>query len=169
MQWRPRPVTVEPKQGPRSVYCATMICQPRRAVYVKCSMECVYCGNSHARVDLRQSLRTNGRKAGHPKQELATVAQPCGYPIDGQMDCLHHALVGITGPVTLQQFDLYMVERIEVGKAVLNRARQQRILLEQCLLAGDCEQHFNRGMPFRTQPRKDGFAQFRVLDELRVA
>src|SRR5215471_766090 len=24
---------------------------------------------------------------------LATVAQPCGYPIDGQMDCLHHALV----------------------------------------------------------------------------
>jgi hypothetical protein len=41
------------------------------------------------------------------------------------VDCLHHALVGIAGPVTLQQFDLYMVERIEVGKAVLNRARQQ--------------------------------------------
>jgi hypothetical protein len=38
------------------------------------------------------------------------------------MDCLHHALVGIAGPVTLQQFDLYMVERIEVGKAVLDRA-----------------------------------------------
>ena len=28
---------------------------------------------------------------------LATVAQPCGYPIDGQMDCLHHALVGLAG------------------------------------------------------------------------
>jgi hypothetical protein len=41
------------------------------------------------------------------------------------MDCLHHALVGIAGPMTLQQFDLYMVERIEVGKAVLDRARQQ--------------------------------------------
>jgi hypothetical protein len=42
---------------------------------------------------------TRGRK-------LATVAQPCGYPIDGQMDCLHHALVGLAGPMTLQQFDL---------------------------------------------------------------
>jgi hypothetical protein len=68
-------------------------------------------------------------------RELATVAQPCGYPVDGQMDCLHHALVGIAGPVTLRQFDLHMVERIEVGKAVLNRARQQGILIEQCLLA----------------------------------
>jgi hypothetical protein len=32
------------------------------------------------------------------------------------------------------------------GKAVLiiDRARQQGILVEQCSLAGDCEQHFNR-------------------------
>ena len=48
------------------------------------------------------------------------------------MDCLHHALVGIACPMTLQQFDLYMVERIQVGKAVLDRARQQGILVEQC-------------------------------------
>jgi hypothetical protein len=41
-----------------------------------------------------------------PAGKLATVTQPCGYPIDGQVDCLHHALVGIAGPVTLQQFDL---------------------------------------------------------------
>jgi hypothetical protein len=53
------------------------------------------------------------------------------------MDRLHHARVGIAGPVTLQQFDPYMVERIEVGKAVLiNRRRQQGILVEQCSLAG---------------------------------
>src|SRR5262249_49417568 len=101
--------------------------------------------------------------------ELATVAQPCGYPIDGQMDCLHHALVGLAGPMTLQQFDLHMVERIEVGEAVLDRARQQGILVEQCLLASDGEQHFNRVPPFDTQPRKDSFAQLGVLDELRVA
>jgi hypothetical protein len=51
-----------------------------------------------------------GAKASHPRgRKLATVAQPCGYPVDGQMDCLHHALVGIAGPMTLQQFDLYMV------------------------------------------------------------
>src|SRR5262245_34923556 len=104
-----------------------------------------------------------------PVWELATVAQPCGYPIDGQMDCLHHALVGLAGPMTLQQFDLYMVERIEVGEAVLDRARQQGILVEQCLLAGDGEQHINRVLPFGTQPWKDSFAQLGVLDELRVA
>src|SRR6184192_1757859 len=104
--------------------CATSTCQRRRAVYGKCSMEFESNGRkSHARVGTRRS-HTNGRKADHPKQELATVAQPCGYPVDGQMDCLHHALVGITGPVTLQQFDLYMVERIEDRKSVVNRARQ---------------------------------------------
>jgi hypothetical protein len=48
------------------------------------------------------------------RTKLTTVAQSCGYPVDGQMDCLHHALVGIARPVTSQQFDLYMVERIEV-------------------------------------------------------
>jgi hypothetical protein len=64
------------------------------------------------------------KQATHGKK-LATVAQSCGYPVDGQVDCLHHALVGIAGPVTLQQLDLYMIELIEVGKAVLNRARQQ--------------------------------------------
>src|SRR5215813_12645993 len=82
-------------------------------------------------------------------RELAAVAQPRGYPIDGQMDRLHHALVGLAGPMTLQQFDLYMVER--------------------CLLASDGEQHINRALPFGTQPRKDSFAQLGVLDKLRVA
>ena len=108
-------------------------------------------------------------KTRYPLQELATIAQPCGYPVDGQVDCLHHALVGIASPVTLQQFDLYMVERIQVGETVLDRARQQRILIEQCLLAGDGEQHINRALPFGTQPRKDSFAQLGVLDKLRVA
>src|SRR5215469_4238382 len=49
-------------------------------------------------------------------RKLTTVAQPCRYPVDGQMNCLHHALVSIAGSVTLQQFDLYMVEGIEIGK-----------------------------------------------------
>src|ERR687888_330834 len=111
------------------------------------------------------------RVAGVPSAagSLAAVAQPCGYSVDGQMDCLHHALVGIAGPVTPEEFDLYMVQRIEVGKAVLDRAREQGILLEQCLLAGDGEQHFNRILPFGTQSRKDSFAQLGVLDELRIA
>src|SRR5262245_41387321 len=136
------------------------------------------------RIDLRTSGDNRRSRANFSEQKLlmrpresppsrggklATVAQPCGYPVDGQMDCLHHALVAIASTVTLQQFDLYVVEWIEVRKAVLDRARQQGVLIEQCLLAGDGEQHFNRRLPFGTQPRKDSFAQLGVLDELRVA
>ena len=62
----------------------------------------------HAGVDARRSQPTSATRG----RKLATVAQPCGYPVDGQVDCLHHAVVGIAGPVTLQQFDLYMVERL---------------------------------------------------------
>jgi hypothetical protein len=54
---------------------------------------------------LRIDPAVNARQSHLPALEikkLATVAQPRGYPVDGQMDCLHHALVGITGPVTLQ-------------------------------------------------------------------
>jgi hypothetical protein len=73
-------------------------------------------------IEIVEAVLFSSRKRATPGQEtsLATVAQPCGYPVDGQMDCLHHALVGIASPVTLQQFDLHMVERIEVGKAVLD-------------------------------------------------
>jgi hypothetical protein len=43
-------------------------------------------------------------RIGHDKRaaagKLATVAQPCGYPV--KMDCLHHALVGIASSVTSQ-------------------------------------------------------------------
>jgi hypothetical protein len=47
--------------------------------------------------------------------------------------------------VTLQEFDPYMVERIEVGKAVLiNRRRQQGILSSNARWPGDGKQHFNR-------------------------
>jgi hypothetical protein len=82
------------------------------------------------------------------------------------MDCLHHALVGIAGPMTLQQFDLYMVERIQIGKAVLDRARQQRILIEQCLLAGDGEQHFNRESAFIIAAFRHGLSARQVEAEL---
>ena len=66
---------------------------------------------------------------------LAAVTQSCGYAVDSQMDCVDHALIHIAGPVTLQQLDLDMVERIKVGKAVLDRARQQGIS-GRAMLAG---------------------------------
>jgi hypothetical protein len=42
-----------------------------------------------------------------------------------------------------------MVERVEVGEAVFDRARQQGILVEQCLPACDGEQHFSRVLPWQ--------------------
>jgi hypothetical protein len=71
-------------------------------------------------IEIVEAVLFSSRKRATRGRKLATVAQPCGYPVDGQMDCLHHALVGIASPVTLQQVDLHMVERIEVGKAVLD-------------------------------------------------
>jgi hypothetical protein len=46
------------------------------------------------------------------------------------MDCLHNALVGIPASVTLKQLDLDMIKRIEVPKAVPDRAGQQGVLLQ---------------------------------------
>ena len=40
----------------------------------------------------------------------------------------------VAGAMAAQQLDLHMVQRIDVGKAAADRARQQRIALEQRLL-----------------------------------
>ena len=73
------------------------------------------------------------------------------------------------GPVPLQQFDLQMVERIEIGKAVADGARQQRVGLKQRALARYGQQHGNRGLPLLAQAREDLLPQRRVLDQLGVA
>ena len=39
------------------------------------------------------------------------------------MDGLNHPLVGIAGAMAFQELELHMVERIDVGKAVADRAR----------------------------------------------
>ena len=53
-----------------------------------------------------------------PDGLLATVAQSCRDPVDGQMNALHDALVRIPGPVPLQELDLQMVQGVEIGKPV---------------------------------------------------
>jgi hypothetical protein len=50
-------------------------------------------------IEIVEAVLFSSRNRATRGRKLATVAQPCGYPVDGQMDCLHHALVGITGPV----------------------------------------------------------------------
>src|SRR6266404_9457279 len=49
---------------------------------------------------------------------LPTIPQPCGYPIDGQLNPAQYLLVGILRTMLLHQLHLHVVERIEIGKAV---------------------------------------------------
>jgi hypothetical protein len=69
---------------------------------------------------LTLNLETAGSAQSPRIRKLAAVAQPRGYAIDGQMYCPHHELVGIAAPMTLQELDLYVVERIKIRKAVLD-------------------------------------------------
>jgi phosphatidylserine/phosphatidylglycerophosphate/cardiolipin synthase-like enzyme len=94
-----------------------------------------------------------------PEDQSAAVAQSRGDAVDGQVDAALHALVGLAGAVAAQQLDLDVVQRIEVGEAVADRALQQRIEVEQFLLAGDRQQRGDRGLPFGLDAREDGLAQ----------
>lgn len=40
---------------------------------------------------------------------LPAVSQPRGYSIDGELDTLHHAGVGVPGTITLQQLKLHVI------------------------------------------------------------
>src|SRR6516165_5832367 len=59
--------------------------------------------------------------------ELSAVAQAGSDPVDGEVDAMGNALIGIAGAVAVEELDLHMVERIEIGEAVADRACQKRI------------------------------------------
>src|SRR5262249_46299131 len=71
------------------------------------------------------------RISSETKLRLAAVAQARGHPRDRQMDFAARPIVGVAGTVTAQQFDLQMVERIEVRKAVADASLERRVVLEQ--------------------------------------
>src|SRR6266481_9308826 len=92
--------------------------------------------------------RTEGRwKVQAPALHLPAVAQAGRDTVDTKMNALHDARIGVARPMAPQQFDLHMVERIDVGKAVADRARQQGIALQQRLLPRDGEDRVDRRLP----------------------
>src|SRR5262249_36558397 len=100
---------------------------------------------------------------------LPAIAQARGDAIDGQVDSLNHALVGIAGAVALEQLDLQVVDGIEIGETVADRPGEQRILLQQDLLLHDGEHRLDRILPFSAESRKDPVAQAAALDQVCVA
>ena len=72
---------------------------------------------------------------------LAAFAQARGDAVDGELDAAQHLLVSIVlRAVLFQELDLHMIERVEIGKAMLDRALEQRIALQEPVLAGNLEQ-----------------------------
>ena len=65
----------------------------------------------------------------------------------------------------MEQFDLDVVERIEIGEAVAYRSPEQRIAVEQFPLTGDLEQRLDRGRVFGSDAPEDAVAQGGVGDQ----
>ena len=55
---------------------------------------------------------------------LPAVPQSGGESIDCQVDPGDNIVILVASPITLQQLDLHVIERIEIGEAVADRARQ---------------------------------------------
>src|SRR4029453_8785848 len=86
---------------------------------------------------------------------LATVTQARGDAIDAEMDTLHDLGRGVAGAMAAQQLDLHVVQRVDVGEAVPDRARQRGVGLKQGLLAGEGEDRVDRGLPLLTHAAKN--------------
>src|SRR6516165_12629657 len=72
-----------------------------------------------------------------PRGRLPAVAQTGRDAVDRQVDAGHDIFVRVARAITLQQLDLHVIERVDVREAVPDRAPEQRVALEQALLACD--------------------------------
>src|SRR5688572_25066968 len=82
------------------------------------------------------------------------VAQPCVDAIDGQVDGAYRARVAVATAVAPQQRDLQVVQRVEVGKAVADRAGERGVVGEELARPGDGEELALRLLPFAGDARK---------------
>ena len=68
---------------------------------------------------------------------LARVAQACRYAVDGDMDAALHPLIRLARAVASHQFDLQVVQRVNVRKAVADGVLQGGVVRQALLVAGD--------------------------------
>jgi hypothetical protein len=61
---------------------------------------------------------------------LPAIPQSGGNPVDGEMDALDNPFVGVAGAIALEQFQLHVVERIDVGEPVADYTRERGIALQ---------------------------------------
>ena len=61
---------------------------------------------------------------------LAAIAQTSGDAVDRQVEGAFHPLVLVAGAQPAYEFNLQVIQRVEVGKAVADRPGEQRIALQ---------------------------------------
>jgi len=60
----------------------------------------------------------DGTPARRRGWHLPAVAEPRGETVDRQMDPGDDIFIGVAGAIALQQLELHVVERVEIGEAV---------------------------------------------------
>src|SRR2546426_4422601 len=91
----------------------------------------------------------------------ATVPQRGRDAVDGEMDRAHRALVFLARAVAAQELHLHVVQRIEVGEAVADRARERGVVRQKLACPGDGEELLPRRVPLRFDSRKNSTSQLR--------
>src|SRR5579863_7517147 len=98
----------------------------------------------------------------------AAVAQTGGNAVDRDLDAAQHLLVGVLRPVLLQKLHVHVVQRIEIGKAVADRALEKRVTFQQACLPGDLQQPVDRTLPLAPDTLEDVLAKCGVGYEFGI-
>src|SRR5260370_24976971 len=83
-----------------------------------------------------------------PPAPSTRIAQPRRDPVDRQVNAAPHARVRTARAMALDELDLQVIERVEIREAVLDRAREQRVVGEPPLLPSALGQDSRRALPF---------------------
>jgi hypothetical protein len=71
--------------------------------------------------------------------------------------------------VPLDEFDLQVIQRVDVGQSMPQRLLQSGVVFQQLLLSGDRQQVPRRPFPLAADRREDGSAAAAVARQRRIA
>src|SRR5439155_10747054 len=97
------------------------------------------------------------------------IPQPRRQSVNGEVDAALHALVGVARAMAAQELELEVVEGVEVGEAVADRAGERRIRFEEGRGAGDLEERLRRRVELGRDAPEDRLRGRRLRREARVA
>src|SRR5262245_3565067 len=94
----------------------------------------------------------------YSRSSSTSIPKSRRYAVDRDLNAAQHLLIRVLRAVFLQKLHLHVIERIEIGEALADRAFEQRVSLQQPLLAHDFEQRFDREVPLPADAAKNLFA-----------